>query len=150
MFGYMQSVTDKAARCDSLFSRNGVLVPPLRCPDRLLLQVFGERSQVDGQICSPESGFGLLRSVSQRLLSTIGAGAGAGGAAGRERGRERDEGVGALTATPSRRSCMDSANPRACARPTKQPREAVERSTKESTGARGGGGRGEGGSDRRK
>lgn len=43
-----------------------------------------------GRSDSPESGFGLLRSVSQRLLSTIGAGAGAGGAAGVEREEERE------------------------------------------------------------
>lgn len=47
--------------------------------------------EVNGQICSPVPGSGLLRSVSQRLLSTIGAGAGAGGAGGE---RERDEGGG--------------------------------------------------------
>lgn len=143
----VQSAPDKAARCDSRFSRSeGVLVllhhlhhHPRR-PERILLELFGERRQVNGQICSPVPGSGLLRSVSQRLLSTIGAGAGAGGARGEpergrgregERERERRGGGGSQSRRPPRGGAawILQTRVRACARPRGSParrREAAQ------------------------
>ncbi len=80
----------------------------------LLLWLYGERSQVNGQICSPVLGSGLLRSVSQRLLSTIWAGAGAGGAAGAE--RERRGGGGSRSLRPPRGGAAWILQPRVRAR----------------------------------
>lgn len=137
MFGYMQSVTDKAVRCDSLFSRNWrVVLVPLSAAPVFFSLMFGQRSQDDGQILLSRIG---VWAPSLRLAASFVNNRCRGGRrrsrGGRERGREseRDEGVGALTATPSR-SCMDPADPRACAQPSSSPARRTEGAQKKLRG----------------
>lgn len=92
MFGYMQSVTDKAVLCDSLFSRNWrVVLVPLSTAPIFFSLVFGQRSQDDGQILLSRIG---IWARSLRLAASFVNNRCRGGRrrsrGGRERGRESE------------------------------------------------------------
>ena len=127
--GYMRAATDtKQPVVTHGFLGTDRSSHPLRPPAvplPLPRQLLGKRSQVNGRMCSPVPGSGLLRSVSQRLCQQSVPGRAQEEPPGGERDRERERetrGWGlSVTATPSRRSRMDlQPHVRACVRAAEQ------------------------------
>lgn len=151
--GYMRAATDtKQPVVTHGFLGTDRSSHPLRPPAvplPLPRQLLGKRSQVNGRMCSPVPGSGLLRSVSQRLCQQSVPGRAQEeppGGEERQREGERDEGVGALShRDPLEEEPHGSAAPRACVRARGRAAAPARRSEGAQKKTERGGGGGEGG-----